>query len=76
MLDALKAFKLLMNTHNVDCYRACATSAMREARNGQSVAKKLFQETGIKIDIIDGKDEAKIIALTNLKYLIQDNHVF
>lgn len=76
MLDALMAFKLLMNTHKVIRYRACATSAMREALNGQSLAKKIFKETGIQIDIIDGKDEATMIALTNLKSLIQDNQVF
>jgi exopolyphosphatase/guanosine-5'-triphosphate,3'-diphosphate pyrophosphatase len=76
MLDALMAFKLLMNTHKVVRYRACATSAMREALNGQSLAKKIFKETGIQIDIIDGKDEATMIALTNLKSLIQDNQVF
>lgn len=76
MLDALMAFKLLMNTHKVVRYRACATSAMREAQNGQSLAKKIFKETGIQIDIIDGKDEATMIALTNLKSLIQDNQVF
>ena len=76
MLDALMAFKLLMNTHKVVRYRACATSAMREALNGQSLAKKIFKETGIQIDIIDGKDEATMIALTNLKSLIEDNQVF
>lgn len=76
MLDALMAFKLLMNTHKVVSYRACATSAMREASNGQSLAKEIFKETGIKIDIIGGKDEADIIALTNLKSLIQENQVF
>lgn len=76
MLDALKAYKLLMNTHNVVCYKACATSAMREAKNGRSIVNKLFKETGINIEIINGKDEAKIIALTNLKSLILDNQTY
>lgn len=76
MLDALNAYKLLMNTHNVVSYRACATSAMREAKNGKSLVKKLFKETGINIEIINGEDEAKIIALTNLKALIRDNQAY
>lgn len=76
MVDAMQAFSLLMKNHNVVEYRACATSAMREARNGKEVADKILTETGIKIHIIDGKDEAAIIASTDLKDLIEDNKVF
>lgn len=76
MLDAMHAFSLLMKNHNVVEYRACATSAMREARNGQEIADKILTETGIKIHIIDGSDEAAIIASTDLKDLIEDTKVF
>lgn len=76
MKDAMKAFTLLMKNHKVVKYRACATSAMREAENGNQVAKKLFDATGIDIQIIDGKDEAAIIATTDLNHLIQGNKVF
>ena len=76
MLDSMTAFKLLMKTHGVVRYRACATSAMREASNGRLVANRLFKETGVKIDIINGKEEATIIASTDLKYLIQDRQHF
>jgi exopolyphosphatase/guanosine-5'-triphosphate,3'-diphosphate pyrophosphatase len=73
MVDSLNAFQLLMKTHNVVRHRACATSAMREAKNGEEISKKLFKETGINIEIIDGNDEAKIIASTDLKsYLVHD----
>ncbi len=76
MKDAMKAFSLLMKNHKVKKYRACATSAMREAKNGKEVAGKLFDATGIDIHIIDGNDEAAIIATTDLNHLIQDNKTF
>ncbi|HAN17958.1 MAG: exopolyphosphatase [Bacteroidetes bacterium GWC2_33_15] len=58
---AMIAFKNLMEVQDVVRYRACATSAMREATNGMQVVKKIKEESGITIDIIDGKDEAEII---------------
>jgi exopolyphosphatase/guanosine-5'-triphosphate,3'-diphosphate pyrophosphatase len=76
MKDAMSAFSLIMKTHKVVNYRACATSAMREASNGSEVAKKLKIDTGVDIQIIDGNDEAAIIASTDLKYLISDNKTF
>ena len=41
MMNAIKAFKLLMNVHGVESYKACATSAMREASNGQEIIEKI-----------------------------------
>lgn len=76
MVDAMNAFRLIMGTHKVVTYRACATSAMREAGNGQEITKRLLEETGLEIQIIDGNDEAAIIASTDLKDLISDNKVF
>ena len=76
MIDAMNAFRLLMQTHNVKRYKACATSAMREASNGSDIADMIYKESGIGINIIDGKDEAAIIASTDLKSLIQNDRVF
>lgn len=70
MINALEAFKLLMDVHGVEKYKACATSAMREAANGEEVAKKILNKTGVKIDIIGGKEEAAIISSTDLNELI------
>ncbi len=69
MVDAMKAFKLLMNVHGVERYKACATSAMREAKNGVDLIKTISEEADIDIEIIDGKKEAKIIASTDLNEL-------
>ncbi len=71
MIDAMKAYQLLMKVHGVEQYRACATSAMREAENKQEVVQTILYQSGIKIDIIDGKKEAEIIAATDLKKYIQ-----
>lgn len=76
MMDAMLAFRLLMRTHGIKRFRACATSAMREAANGREIAENIEKATGISINIIDGEDEAAIIASTDLKTLIQDDKVF
>lgn len=76
MLDAMHAFSLIMKTHKVIAYRACATSAMREAINGSEIAEKIKLATGIDIHIINGNDEAAIIASTDLRHLINENKVF
>lgn len=66
MIDAMRAFHLLMKVHQVQKYRACATSAMREAANGVEVQQAIALQSEIVIDIIDGKEEASIIASTDL----------
>ena len=76
LLDAMQAYSLIIKTHNVVAFRACATSAMREAKNSLEIVSKLKAATGIDIQIIDGNDEAAIIASTDLKQLISDNKVF
>lgn len=76
MLDAMNAYQLLMKTHGVVKYRACATSAMREATNGVAIAERIKKETNIEIEIIDGSDEAAIIASTDLQELIDSDKTF
>ncbi|MGJ8744644.1 Ppx/GppA phosphatase family protein [Polaribacter sp.] len=76
MVNAMEAFKLLMNVHGVVKYKACATSAMREASNGKEVVEKILKETGVKIDIIGGKEEAAIISSTDLNQLIEGDNSY
>ncbi|MEM9389100.1 MAG: phosphatase [Bacteroidota bacterium] len=57
----MKAFSLLIELYEVDHYMACATSAMREAKNGQQVAIEIQQQSGLEIHIIDGSEEARLI---------------
>ncbi|MFI3270080.1 MAG: hypothetical protein SNG14_07235 [Rikenellaceae bacterium] len=61
LCSAMKSFSSLMQTFNVKAYRACATSAMREARNGAEVVEMIRRESGVNIEIISGIEEAKTI---------------
>ncbi|MBP6041243.1 MAG: rod shape-determining protein [Flavobacterium sp.] len=76
MCDAMKAFHLLMKVHKVEHYKAFATSAMREAYNGKEVTDIIKKKTGIKIEIIDGKKEAAIIASSDLHSLIKTEKTY
>ena len=76
ILDTMKAFKLLMKTHKVVKYKACATSAMREADNGVEIADLVYKKTRIKIDIIEGEEEAAIIAATDLNAFIDNSKTY
>jgi len=73
MIDAMKAFKLLMSVYKVEKYMACATSAMREAYNAKEVVDIIKKKADIKIEIIEGKKEAAIIAASDLHSLITTN---
>ena len=73
MCDAMQAFQLLMNVNGVEKFKACATSAMREANNSEEIINSIFDRTGLKIDIIDGKTEAEIISSTDLDQFIKDD---
>jgi exopolyphosphatase/guanosine-5'-triphosphate,3'-diphosphate pyrophosphatase len=76
MVDAMEAFKLLMKVNKVERYKACATSAMREAANGKQVVEEIFSKTGMQIDIIGGKEEAAIISSTDLSQLIEGDNAY
>lgn len=73
MCDAMLAFQLLMKVYGVEKFKACATSAMREAVNNKEIIDFIFDKTGMQIDIIDGKTEAEIISSTDLNKFIQND---
>ena len=76
MIDAIQAFKLLMKVYKVEKFKACATSAMREAYNGKEVANIIFKNTAIEIEIIDGKKEAAIIATSDLHTFLKPDQTY
>ncbi|HLV38583.1 exopolyphosphatase [Xanthomarina sp.] len=76
IIDTMKAFKLLMKTHNVVKYKACATSAMREAVNGKEITDLVYKKTKIRIDVIEGEEEAAIIAATDLNSYIDTSKTY
>ena len=61
MLRMMKGFKQFMKLNDVDEYRACATSAMRDAENGKKILKKIEKQTDIKLEIIKGEEEAQLL---------------
>ena len=61
MMKLMKSYHQLMEIYDVESYRACATSAMRDAKNGKKIIKRIKEKTGIDIEIIEGKEEAKIV---------------
>lgn len=76
MVDAMEAFRLLMKVYKVEKYKACATSAMREAYNGKEVVEIIKEKSQIDIDIIDGKIEASIIASSDLHGLLSTDKTY
>lgn len=66
VIDSMKIFADLMKIYNVEHYRACATSAMRDAKNGDEIREMVKKTSGIDIEIISGDEEAS---------LIYENHV-
>lgn len=61
LVRLMKAFKQLIKIYDITDYRACATAAMREAKNSKELVREIRKETDIKIDVINGQEEASII---------------
>lgn len=69
MIRLMKAFRHQMKIYDVKHCRACATSAMRDAKNGMDIIKQIEKKTGVHIDIIDGQEEAKIIYNNHVEHM-------
>src|SRR5690606_15370002 len=67
------AFKSLMEVHKVEKYMACATSAMREAKNGQDIIDKVNAKLNLKIEIVAGGKEASIIYASHVEESLDRN---
>ena len=65
-LQTMQAFRHLLNAYGVEHFRACATSAMRDAHNSEEIVHRIKEKTGIELEIISGDAEAN---------LIYENHV-
>lgn len=69
-IKTMESFKTLMEIYEVEQYRAVATSAMRDAKNGELLAKKIKKKTGINIEIITGQEEASILYENHLSHYL------
>lgn len=57
----MQAFANLMEVFEVKGYRACATSAMRDATNGNDIIARIREHTGVQIEILNGNEESLIV---------------
>ena len=74
--DAILSFKYIMNVHDVEYYQIYATSALRESKNSKEVILEIKKTTGLKINLISGLKEAKIISKGNSIEKLQFNISF
>ena len=68
MLHMMKGFRQFMLLYEVEHFRACATSAMRDAENGRKLMLRLEKETGIALEIIPGAEEAQLLCNNLVEY--------
>jgi exopolyphosphatase/guanosine-5'-triphosphate,3'-diphosphate pyrophosphatase len=61
LVKAMTGFRHLIDAYQPVSFRACATSAIREAENRAQVCKRIKKASGIEVDIIDGAREARLI---------------
>ena len=70
-VSTMDGFSSLIKAYSPVSYRACATAAMRNAKNGLDLVKKVKLKTGLNIDIIDGSQEASLILSKNINSFLK-----
>ena len=74
-VNTMYGFNSLIQAYDPISFKACATEAMRQAKNGLDLVDRVKKETGINLNIITGKEEANIIISTHIdRYLKTDEH--
>ncbi len=76
MMQTMKAFQHLINAYEVKHTIACATSAMRDAKNAMDIIRKVKLETGIEIEIISGDFEAQIVYENHFAEKLDNEHSY
>lgn len=76
LVNAMKAFRLLIDIHRPIAFRACATSAMREARNTPDIIKRIKVEAQIDVELIDGSTEANLIYMNHIAEHLDRNNSY
>jgi exopolyphosphatase/guanosine-5'-triphosphate,3'-diphosphate pyrophosphatase len=71
LIKTMIAFRHLMDVYKVSDYMACATSAMREAKNGKSIVERIMAEAAIDLEIVEGQREANIIYASHIEQSLE-----
>jgi len=66
LLSTLRRYAALARRHRA-LVRAVATSAIREAKNGPDVVERVRRDTGLQLEVVSGKEEARLICLGVLR---------
>jgi exopolyphosphatase / guanosine-5'-triphosphate,3'-diphosphate pyrophosphatase len=75
-ISAMKGYSELIKAYGVDNYRAVATSAMRDANNANEIIARAKKESGIDVEIIDGKIEADLVFSNHIEELLNPKHSY
>jgi exopolyphosphatase / guanosine-5'-triphosphate,3'-diphosphate pyrophosphatase len=76
VVETIKAYKHLLSIYDVKHLKACATSAMRDARNAQEIIRKVKLETGVEIKVISGDEEASFIYENHIAENLAKEHSY
>lgn len=76
VIETIKAYKHLISIYEVKYLKACATSAMRDARNAEDIIRKVKMETGIEIRVISGDEEASFIYENHIAENLAKDHSY
>lgn len=76
LITSLKGFNELIKAYQVDGVRAVATSAMRDAANGQEIITRAKQESGLNVEIIDGKLEAALVFSNHIEQILNPKFAY
>ncbi|MEJ8844216.1 exopolyphosphatase [Lacibacter sp. H375] len=76
VIETIKAYKHLLSIYEVKYLKACATSAMRDARNSEDIIRKVKMETGIEIRVISGDEEASFIYENHIAENLAKDHAY
>lgn len=69
ILEAIREAVQTVREIGVDEMIATATSAIREAANGEEVLARIEREAGVRLDVLSGEDEARITMLAVRRWL-------
>jgi exopolyphosphatase/guanosine-5'-triphosphate,3'-diphosphate pyrophosphatase len=76
LITAMRGFHELIKVYEVDAYRAVATSAMRDASNSAEIIERIKNETGLTVEIIDGKLEAQLVFSNHIEEMLNPKHAY
>ncbi|GAB3347278.1 rod shape-determining protein [Arachidicoccus ginsenosidivorans] len=76
LINTMQAYRHLMDAYGVEQFRACATSAMRDAKNSKEIIEDVKKKTGIPIEIITGEQEASLVFKNHIAEALSREHAY